>query len=230
MEKSEQGQDTEGGRYERLRTEVENAGATLVVVSKTRRPEELMPLYAKGQRIFAENRVQELLEKRAAMPEEVEWHVIGHLQTNKVKAIAPFVAMIQSVDSVRLLEEINLQAIRCGRTIPVLLQVFIAAEETKFGMQEEELFRLLGQQEVWGMQGIDIRGLMGMATQTEDREQVRTEFGRLRGIFDRLKGDPRYRAGGGKFQICSMGMSQDYQLALQEGSTMVRIGSLLFGR
>ncbi len=203
------------------------SGARLVAVSKTHTPEEILLLYQAGQRLFGENRVQELQDKQVALPADIEWHLIGHLQRNKVRFIAPFVAMIHSVDSERLLEEIDRQAQKAGRVIPVLLQVHIAAEETKFGWSPEELQAWIGS-EAWKKYAhIAICGLMGMATFTDNTVQVRAEFQRLRHLFDRIKQEAF--AVKPEFRELSMGMSADYEIALEEGATLVRIGSLLFG-
>jgi len=184
-------------------------------------------LYAQGQRIFGENRVQELVEKYEALPKDIEWHLIGHLQTNKVKYIAPFVRMIHSVDSLKLLKEINKQAAKHERTIDCLLQMHIANEATKFGMNESEVIDLLNDTAFKNMQNIRITGVMGMATFTDDKSQVRNEFRQLKYIFNQLKRN--FFMDNETFREISMGMSGDYQIAIAEGSTMVRIGSLLFG-
>lgn len=186
-----------------------------------------MNLYAQGQRIFGENRVQELVEKHEALPKDIDWHLIGHLQTNKVKYIAPFVRMIHSVDSLRLLVEINKQAAKNERVIDCLLQMDIADESTKFGLDESEVLDLLRSTEFKKMQHIRIVGVMGMATFTPDTAQVRDEFRQLAAISKQLKGD--FFGENEAFKEISMGMSGDYQIAVAEGSTMVRIGSLLFG-
>ena len=192
----------------------------LVAVSKTKPIEDIFALYESGQRDFGENYVQELVDKQAALPKELKWHFIGHLQSNKVKYIAPFVHLIHGVDSIKLLHEINKQAIKFHRTIDVLLQVHIAQEETKFGFNAEELAEVFSLQPFTNLR---LRGLMGMASFTDDQEKIRTEFKYLRSLFDQFSKDKR------NFDILSMGMSSDYQVALEEGSTMVRIGSLLFG-
>jgi len=199
----------------------------LVAVSKTQPPERLLELYRAGQRIFGENRVQEMLEKRDALPDDAEWHLIGHLQTNKVKFIADFVQMIHSVDSLRLLAEIDKQAAKANRTIDCLLQFHIAQEETKFGLDETEAVALLQSPELQQMKHVRLCGVMGMASFSEDKTLVRSEFHHLQEIFQRIKkaffpNDPHFRE-------ISMGMSGDWEIAVEEGSTMVRIGSLLFG-
>lgn len=213
--------------YRLIHDELKRTGATLVAVSKTKSLGDILALYNAGQHAFGENKVQELLPKHEALPRDIQWHFIGHLQTNKVKLIAPFIAMIQGVDSLKLLQEIDRQAARNNRSIDCLLQVFIASEETKFGLSEEELFELLGGTELKALQNIHICGLMGMATNTEDEEQVRREFRHLHSIFVQIK--ERYFAGMPYFKEISMGMSSDYRIALQCGATMVRLGSVLFG-
>ena len=205
-------------------------GARLVAVSKTKSIEEILNLYNQGQRDFGENYVQELLEKEAALPKDIRWHFIGHLQTNKVKYIAPFIYMIQSVDSLKLLLEIDKHAAKNQRAILCLLQIFIARDETKFGLDEAELDSLIltlnqnRQNERFSHSLIS--GCMGMASLTENQTQIRDEFNRLRKIFEKIKTlfplDP--------VDTLSMGMSGDYLMALEMGSSMVRIGSLLFGK
>lgn len=207
--------------------ELSAKNVTLVAVSKTQPSERILELYHKGQRIFGENRAQEMLEKHAALPEDIEWHLIGHLQTNKVKLIAPFVRMIHSVDSLRLLQEIDKQALRCNRTIDCLLQFHIAQEETKFGLDEAEARELLGSDTFRQMKNIRICGVMGMATFTDNEAQVRSEFRRLKRIFEKLKKD--FFPESLHFREISMGMSGDWRIAVEEGSTMIRVGSLIFG-
>lgn len=199
----------------------------LVAVSKNHSVEEIRIAYQAGQRIFGENRVQEILSKRPNLPHDIEWHMIGHLQTNKVRLIAPFISMVQSVDSLRLLAEVSTQALKHNRVIDCLLQVYIASEETKFGFDEPELDELLGKIQLHSFSGVRIRGLMGMATFTEDADQVRREFKLLKSIFDRLKRE--YFAGTDYYNEISIGMSGDYQIAIEEGSTLVRIGTRIFG-
>ncbi len=199
----------------------------LVAVSKTQPPERLLELYRAGQRIFGENRVQEMLEKRDALPDDAEWHLIGHLQTNKVKLIAGFVQMIHSVDSLRLLAEIDKQAAKANRTIDCLLQFHIAQEETKFGLDETEAVALLQSPAFQQLKHVRLCGVMGMASFSDDKALVRSEFHHLQEIFQQIKkaffpNDPHFRE-------ISMGMSGDWEIAVEEGSTMVRIGSLLFG-
>lgn len=206
---------------------VQQHQARLIAVSKTHSVEKILKIYHEGQRIFGENRPQEMLEKQAALPADIQWHMIGHLQTNKVKYIAPFVAMIHSVDSLKLLKEIDRQAQKHQRVIDCLLQFHIAKEETKFGLDEEEARQLLASPEYTAMKHVRICGVMGMATFTDNQQQVRQEFRHLKGIFDQLKS--RFFADDDHFREISMGMSGDWELALEEGSTLVRIGSLIFG-
>ncbi|MFN8309682.1 MAG: YggS family pyridoxal phosphate-dependent enzyme [Chitinophagales bacterium] len=213
--------------YKELLTEIESKHAKLLAVSKTKSNEEILELYQKGQRLFGENRVQELLPKYEALPKDISWHLIGHLQSNKVKFIAPFVKMIHSIDSFKLLEECNRQAAKCSRTIDVLLQIHIAKEETKFGLSEPELFQLLDQLGERPLKNIRIAGLMGMATNTHNETVVAAEFEGLRLLFDKVK--QNYFPGQHQFCELSMGMSSDYKIALEHGATIIRIGSLLFG-
>lgn len=199
---------------------------TLVAVSKTKPIEAIMQLYHAGQIAFGENRVQELIEKYGQLPKDIEWHLIGHLQTNKVKYIAPFVHLIHSVDSLKLLHEINKQASKHNRIISCLLQIYIAKEETKFGFSFEEVEQLLHSEELKSLSHIYIQGLMGMATHTENTKQVRSEFKSLTSFF---KKHQQLHLPNCKFKTISMGMSTDYKIAIEEGSNMIRIGSLLFG-
>ncbi len=212
-----------------LTSEFSKKGVTLVAVSKTKPAADILELYHLGQRDFGENYVQELVEKQAVLPSDIRWHFIGHLQTNKVKYIAPFVSLIHTVDSFRLLAEINKQAEKCGRIIDVLLQAYIAAEDTKFGLDAQELIAMLNeyQQKQSELQHIRICGLMGMATNTENETQVRNEFAGLHELFSSVK--KTYFSDDSFFVKCSMGMSSDYRAAIEAGSNMVRIGSLLFG-
>ncbi|PZF71734.1 YggS family pyridoxal phosphate-dependent enzyme [Taibaiella soli] len=202
---------------------------TLVAVSKTKPVADIQELYDLGQRDFGENYVQELSEKESQLPADIRWHYIGHLQSNKVKYIAPFVHMIHAVDSFKLLLEINKQAAKNNRTIDVLLQLFIADEETKFGLDEKEIIELLDYYDAQkaDLQHIRICGLMGMASNTDNETQIRAEFDRLYNVFLNLKQSSFL--GKNYFKICSMGMSSDYKIAIEAGSTMVRIGSMLFG-
>jgi pyridoxal phosphate enzyme (YggS family) len=199
---------------------------TLVAVSKTKPVEDIQALYDLGQRDFGENYVQELVNKQPLLPADIRWHYIGHLQSNKVKSIAPFVHLIHSVDSLKLLKEINKQAEKNDRVIDCLLQAHIGEEETKFGMDETELKALVQSNEFYEFKSIRIVGMMGMASLTEDVNKVREEFNYLRALFDIYS---PVETANFKLKIVSMGMSADYKIAIEEGSTMVRIGSLLFG-
>lgn len=200
--------------------------ARLIAVTKTLPVEVLEQTYASGFKRFGENKVQELVAKYERLPKDIEWHLIGHLQTNKVKYIAGFVDMIHSVDSFRLLTEINKQAAKYDRVIPCLLQVFIADEETKFGLSEEEVIALLSASELAELTHVKIVGLMGMATNTPDVNKIRTEFRGLKTFFDSCKAFENERV---VMQELSMGMSSDYAMAVEEGSTLVRVGSAIFG-
>jgi PLP dependent protein len=202
--------------------------ATLVAVSKTYSPEDVLEVYHAGIRDFGENRVQEVVPKYEVLPKDIRWHLIGHLQSNKVKYIAPFVSLIHSVDSPGLAATIHQQALKNNRVIDVLLQVHIAAEEHKFGFSEEELRSFLSDLSKQPLNGIHIRGLMGMATFTEDEEQIRSEFRFLKKLFDNIQA--AYFRADASFDTLSMGMSGDYEIALQEGSNMLRVGSLIFGK
>jgi len=213
--------------WQELKTTFDPQGITLVAVSKTKPAEDIRMLYEAGQRDFGENYVQELVEKQQQLPGDIRWHFIGHLQTNKVKQIVPFVHLIHGVDRLKLLAEINKHAKNAGRTIDVLLQIYIAAEETKFGLDEKEVIHLLDHYTEGPYQHVRIRGVMGMASFSEDERQVRAEFKRLHDIFRNLQ--QSYFLGKDHFDTCSMGMSGDYRIAAEEGSTMVRIGSMLFG-
>ena len=199
---------------------------TLVAVSKTKPVPDLMEAYNAGQRIFGENKIQEMADKWEQMPKDIEWHMIGHVQTNKVKFMAPFVSLIHGVDSLKLLEEINKQALKNNRIIDCLLQIYIAEEESKFGLDEEELSELLASPTFKEMKNIRIVGLMGMATFTDNQNQIKKEFSHLKTIFNGLQSLQTLNC---KLQTVSMGMSGDYQLAIACGSTMVRIGSSIFG-
>jgi pyridoxal phosphate enzyme (YggS family) len=200
--------------------------ATLVAVSKTKPVEDIRALYEMGQRDFGENYVQELVEKQPVLPGDTRWHYIGHLQSNKVKYIAPFVHLIHGVDSLKLLKEINKQAQKNGRVIDCLLQVHVAQEETKFGLDEKEINEIVRSGELNDLKSIKVKGMMGMATFTEDIDKVREEFKYLKSLFDMYN---VVKLSNFELTTLSMGMSADYKLAIQEGSNMVRIGSLLFG-
>ncbi len=206
----------------RIKTELPE-NVTLVAVSKTKPVSDLQEAYAAGQRVFGENKIQEMTQKHEALPKDIAWHMIGHVQRNKVKYMAPYVSLVHGVDSLRLLKEINKQAAKHERTINCLLQVHIAEESTKFGLDEAELLELISSDALPPLSNIRILGLMGMATFTDNEDQVRREFKHLKTLFDRaatvLDG----------LEIVSMGMSGDYKLAISEGSTMVRIGSSIFG-
>lgn len=214
-------------KYLQLRDELQAQRNTLVAVSKTKPVADIQALYELGQRDFGENYVQELVDKAAVLPAGIRWHFIGHLQSNKVKYIAPFVYLIHGVDSTKLLQEINKQAQKQNRVIDCLLQVYIAKEETKFGLDEQELDQLL-QSQLTGqpLAHIRIRGFMGMASFSDNPDQVRSEFKQLKKLYDKYKGLQTQVL---QLNILSMGMSGDYRIAIEEGSNMVRIGSLLFG-
>jgi len=209
--------------YQLLKKELDEKQVTLVAVSKTKPVEDILELYNLGHRDFGENYVQEMVTKAAQLPKDIQWHYIGHLQTNKVKLIAPFVQLIHGVDSLKLLEEINKQGERQGRVIDCLLQVHISMEETKFGFDEGELNLIIKQFENLKVGNVRICGLMGMASFTDDMNRVRQEFQTLKRILDRL------RTPDSGLMTLSMGMSNDYKIAIEEDSTMVRIGSLIFG-
>lgn len=196
---------------------------TLVAVSKTKPNEAILEAYQTGQRIFGENKVQELTEKYESLPKDIEWHMIGHLQSNKVKYIAPFVSLIHGVDSFKLLKEINKRAAQNERIINCLLQIHIAEEDTKFGFDEKEVIELIKSEAFQHLKNIKIVGLMGMATFTDDENQIRKEFKTLKNLFD------KFQISNHQFQILSIGMSGDYQIAIEEGSTMIRVGSSIFG-
>jgi pyridoxal phosphate enzyme (YggS family) len=201
---------------------------TLVAVSKTQTVENILELYNSGQRDFGENRVQELIDKKDRLPEDIHWHLIGHLQRNKVKYISSFIYLIHSVDSLRLLEEINAEALKNNRVINCLLQVYVATEETKFGLHPEEAATLLASDDYNVLKNIKICGIMGMASNSTNEDMVREEFGKLRHTFDLIK--ENFFPASTDFNILSMGMSGDYKLAIEEGSNMVRLGSVLFGQ
>jgi PLP dependent protein len=212
-------------KYKAIIAELKNT-TTLVAVSKTKPAEDIRELYDLGQRHFGENYVQELADKQSALPGDIYWHFIGHLQSNKVKQIAPLVCLIHGVDSLKLLQEINKQACKLNKIINVLLQVHIAKEETKFGFDEAELDMILNEKQLAPLNNICVSGLMGMASFTEDISVIKNEFRRLKQNFGKYAQLPIPNS---KFQFLSMGMSSDYTIAIAEGSNMVRIGSLLFG-
>ena len=218
-----------GSAYGEMVSELKPKGVQLLAVSKTKPVEDIRLLYGLGQRDFGENYVQELVEKQPLLPADIRWHFIGHLQTNKVKFISGFVHLIQGVDSEKLLSEIDKQAAKAGRIVSCLLQVYIAREESKFGMDETEVKRiagrLSGEREAGRWRHIQLAGLMGMASHSEDLSLVKREFHQLHELFTSLKSS----LPGEPFETLSMGMSGDYELAIEEGSTMVRIGTRLFG-
>ncbi|WAC15106.1 YggS family pyridoxal phosphate-dependent enzyme [Dyadobacter pollutisoli] len=198
----------------------------LIAVTKTKPVEALQEAYDAGNKRFGENKVQEMASKYEVLPKDIEWHMIGHLQTNKVKYMASFVSLIHSVDSFKLLKEINKEARKNDRIIDCLLQIFIAREETKFGLSEEEAIEIFTSEELRALTNIRITGLMGMASNTEDESIVRAEFRSLKSLFDSFK---KYENDQIKMQELSMGMSGDYTIAMEEGSTLVRVGSAIFG-
>ncbi|RNI34031.1 YggS family pyridoxal phosphate-dependent enzyme [Hanamia caeni] len=220
--------------YHQISNELKEKNVTLVAVSKTKSVAEILELYNLGQKDFGENYVQELAEKYHQLPKDIHWHFIGHLQSNKVKLIAPFVHLIHSVDSEKLLKEINKEAKKNERIIDCLLQVHIAKEETKFGLDENELEQIIqalnlanNTNEEKSFKNISIKGLMGMASFTDDEKIVRHEFHSMKFLFDKFSSALSFQPSA--FSILSMGMSADYKIAIEEGSNMVRIGSLLFG-
>jgi len=204
------------------------SSVNLVAVSKTKPVSDIIEAYNAGQRSFGENRVQELLNKKDLLPKDIEWHLIGHLQSNKVKFIVPFISMIQSIDSYTLLNVVNSEALKVGRIVDCLLQIHIAAEETKFGFSMKELCENLQSGDMLNLRNVRICGVMGMASFTSDTDQVKKEFRYLKDCFHLLKNS--YFETASDFKEISMGMSGDYELAVNEGSTMVRIGSLIFGK
>jgi pyridoxal phosphate enzyme (YggS family) len=214
-------------KYKEIVEEIKPYQAVLVAVSKTKPAQDIVSLYNEGQRIFGESKVQELLVKQAELPKDIQWHFIGHLQTNKVKQVAPFIGLIHSVDSLKLLTEINKQAQQNSRIIGCLLQVFVADEETKFGLSKEELLELLSSPEFSQMKNIRICGLMGMATNTENEQKIGSEFEKLKNLFTELKNTSFSNMP--YFKELSMGMSHDYKIALNHGATLIRVGTMLFG-
>jgi pyridoxal phosphate enzyme (YggS family) len=210
-----------------FRDKLRGTSCKLVAVSKTQSKEAILAAYQAGQRIFGENKVQELIAKQEDLPKDIEWHLIGHLQTNKVKFIAPFVHTIQSVDSFRLLQEIDKQAQKHHRVQDCLLQIYIAEEETKFGLSLAEATGILSSPAFENLKNICLTGVMGIATNTPDESQLRKEFRALKSVFQQLK--KQFFAGDDGFREISMGMSADFELAIEEGSTLVRVGSAIFG-
>lgn len=211
-----------------LKGELESINVKLIAVSKTKTAEEIMEAYQAGQRDFGENQVQELLEKQSQLPKDINWHLVGHLQTNKVKSIAPFISLIHSVDSLKLLQEINKQALKNNRVIDCLLQIYIADEDTKFGLDFDEAVELLRSEEFAHLKNIRITGLMGIATNTENPKLIGEEFYELKTLFKGLK--QSFFRKDDHFKEISMGMSSDYKIAIEQGSTMVRLGSNIFGK
>ena len=211
-----------------LKGELDTIKVKLIAVSKTKSIEEIKEAYQAGQRDFGENHVQELLEKEAELPKDINWHLIGHLQTNKVKSIAPFISMIHSVDSLKLLQEINKQALKNNRVIDCLLQIYIADEDTKFGLGFDEVIELLRSEEFAELKNVRIVGLMGIATNTENPKLISDEFYELKTLFKGIK--LTYFRKDDYFKELSMGMSSDYKIAIEQGSTMVRLGSTIFGK
>jgi PLP dependent protein len=213
---------------ERFKNILDTENVSLIAVSKTHPPELLLEAYAAGVKDFGENKVQEMVEKFEALPKDIRWHMIGHLQRNKVKYIASFVHLIHSIESERLLQDVEKQGAKVGRIINCLLQVHIAREETKFGLSEEELLTLLQSPAMADMRHVRICGLMGMATYTTDVDLIRQEFRSLKELFERIKAMPSIP--NVNMEELSMGMSSDYTIALEEGSTLVRVGSAIFGQ
>lgn len=212
----------------KYKRELDDRAVKLVAVSKFQDADAVLEAYEAGQRVFGENIVQELVEKQEILPKDIEWHLIGHLQTNKVKYIASFISLIESVDSLKLLQEINKQAAKNKRVIDCLLQIYIADEDTKFGLGFDEVVELLRSEEYQAMENIRIVGLMGIASNTKVEKQIRDEFEELKVLFDGIK--LSYFRKTDYFKEVSMGMSSDYKIAVEEGSTMVRIGSSIFGK
>lgn len=212
----------------KYKNEIESQGVKLVAVSKNHPIEAIQEAYQAGQRVFGENLVQEMVDKQAQLPADIDWHLIGHLQTNKVKYIAPFVKLIEAVDSLKLLKEINKQAAKHNRVIDCLLQIYIADEESKFGLGFDEAIELLRSEEFATLKNVRIVGLMGIATNTTQEKQISAEFNELKVLFDGIK--VSFFRKEDSFREISMGMSSDYRLAIAEGSTMVRIGSSIFGK
>jgi hypothetical protein len=210
------------GKLEKFNKELPD-DVTLVAVSKTKPVQDLLEAYNAGQRVFGENKIQEMESKWQEMPKDIQWHMIGHVQRNKVKYMAPFVNMVHAVDSLKLLKEINKEAEKNERIIYCLLQIKIAKEDSKFGMDEADAATLLSSEEIKKLQNVKVLGLMGMATFTEDEKQVSDEFQKLKKIYEKFK------IQNNEFRILSMGMSGDYKLAIENGSNMVRVGSAIFG-
>lgn len=203
-------------------------GVELIAVSKTFPKEDIEDAYACGQRHFGENKVQEISEKAEALPKDIKWHMIGHMQTNKIKYIAPYIYMIHSVDSMKVMEAINKEAIKNNRVIKVLMQIHVAQEDTKFGLLPDELYAILDEGKWRELSNISICGLMGMASFTDDMSQVRSEFATIKSVFDKCK--EKYFKGNADFKEISMGMTGDYHIAMECGSTLIRIGNGIFGK
>jgi pyridoxal phosphate enzyme (YggS family) len=216
------------GNINSLKNETQSINVTLIAVSKTKSNDEIMEAYNAGQRLFGENMVQELMEKHETLPKDIQWHLIGHLQSNKVKYIAPFISMIQSVDSLKLLQEIDKHGQKNNRVIDCLLQVYIADEETKYGLGFDEAIEMLRSDEFATLKHIRIRGLMGIATNTDNEKQIKEEFYELRIFFEGIK--QSFFRKDDSFDTLSMGMSSDYKIAIEQGSNMVRLGSTIFGK
>lgn len=214
--------------YHNLKQELTGHDVKLIAVSKNQTNEKIKVLYDLGHRDFGENKAQELTAKQLVLPNDIQWHFIGHLQTNKIKYIVPFVTLIHSVDSFKLLKEINKEATKAGRVADCLLQIYIAKEESKFGLDEEELNEIFTSNEFYDLSNINITGLMGMATFTDNMTVVRLEFRYLYNLFNSIKTE--YFRDKSSFKVLSMGMSDDYKAAIDEGSTMIRIGTYLFGQ
>lgn len=212
---------------EQLHTELQGTDVTLVAVSKTMPEEAIQEAYDAGQRVFGENIVQELTDKHASLPDDIQWHLVGHLQSNKVKYIAPFISLIHSVDSIKILKEIDKQAKKNERVIDCLLQVHITDEDTKFGFDHAELIEALRSEEFGQLKNVRIRGLMGIASNTDNPKIVKEEFYELQMLFDGIK--TSYFRKEDSFDTLSMGMSSDYRIAIEQGSTMIRVGSTIFG-
>ncbi len=211
-----------------LKNETNKLKVSIIAVSKTNPALKVQEAYDAGQRLFGENMVQELVEKYEQLPKDIQWHLIGHLQSNKVKYIAPFIAMIQSVDSLKLLQEINKHAEKNSRVIDCLLQVYIADEETKFGLGFDEIIEMLRSGNLTNLKNVRIRGLMGIATNTDKEGQINEEYYELKTFFDGIK--QSYFRKDAAFDVLSMGMSSDYKIAIEQGSNMIRLGSTIFGK
>ncbi|WP_010249998.1 YggS family pyridoxal phosphate-dependent enzyme [Myroides injenensis] len=216
-----------GNNLNQIKASLPN-NVTLVAVSKTKPNQAIIEAYEAGQRIFGENKIQEMTNKYEILPKDIQWHMIGHVQRNKVKYIAPYVSLIHGVDSFKLLQEINKQAKKYDRVIPCLLQLFIAKEETKFGLDQSELFEILNSDEFKALENISIKGLMGMATFTDNESTIRQEFTSLKKIYDEVN-QKFNQLDNVDLTTLSMGMSNDYKIAIECGSTMIRIGSSIFG-